>query len=82
MRPARSRDVLSCLGLFALGSLLAGCPEKGAAPDKTTAEPERPEPDDEGKAADVKRSAAPPAPAPAGAAEDKKPDEDKDKGGW
>lgn len=82
MRLARSRNVLSCLGLFALCSLLAGCPEKSAPPDKTTAEPERAEPDDEGKAADIKRSAAPPAPAPAGPADDKKPDEDKDKGGW
>ena len=50
-------------------------------PDKTTAEPERNEPDDEGKAADSKKPAAA-APVPAAPPEDKKPDEDKDKGGW
>jgi hypothetical protein len=80
MRLATYRTVLSLFGFFALGSVLTGCPEKGAPADKTTAEPERAEPDDEGKAADTKRPAAPaPAAAPA---DDKKPDEDKDKGGW
>ena len=82
MRLASYRTVLSLFGFFALGSVLTGCPEKGAPPDKTTAEPERAEPDDEGKAVDSKRPAAA-APAPAAApADDKKPDDDKDKGGW
>jgi hypothetical protein len=52
--------------------------------EKTTAEPERAEPDDEGKGAEAKRPAAGAAPTPAAApaADDKKPDDDKDKGGW
>ena len=81
MRLATYRNVLSLFGFFALCSVLAGCPEKGAPADKTTAEPERAEPDDEGKAADT--SAKKPAkaePAPAPAADDKKPEDDK--GGW
>lgn len=83
MRLASYRNVLSLFGFLALGSVLTGCPEKGAPADKTTAEPEeRAEPDDEGKAADTKRPAAAPAAAPAAPADDKKPDEDKDKGGW
>ena len=80
MRLASYRNVVSLLGFLALASVLTGCPEKGAPPDKTTAEPERAEPDDEGKAADTKKPAA--APAPAAPADDKKPDDDKDKGGW
>jgi hypothetical protein len=83
MRLASYRNVLSLFGFLALASVLTGCPEKGAPPDKTTAEPERAEPDDEGKAADTKKPAAPP-PAAAAPADDKKPDDDKDKdkGGW
>lgn len=80
MRFASYRNVVSLFGSLALASVLTGCPEKGAPPDKTTAEPERAEPDDEGKAADTKKPA--PAPAAAAPADDKKPDEDKDKGGW
>jgi hypothetical protein len=81
MRPASSRHVLVLFGFVALSTLLAGCPEKGAPPDKTTAEPERAEPDaDEGKG-EPKKAAAP-TPAAAPAADDKKPDDDKDKGGW
>ena len=80
MRLVSYRNVVSLFGSVALASVLTGCPDKSAPPDKTTAEPERAEPDDEGKAADTKRPMAPP---PAAApAEDKKPDEDKDKGGW
>ena len=82
MRLAPYRNVLSLFGFLALGSVLTGCPEKGAPADKTTAEPERAEPDDEGKAADTKHPAAAPAAAPAAPADDKKPDDDKDKGGW
>jgi hypothetical protein len=83
MRLASSRNVLTLFGFFALCSVLAGCPEKGGPAEKTTAEPERAEPDDEGKGAEAKRPAATaPAPAPAPAADDKKPDDDKDKGGW
>jgi len=80
MRLASYRNVVLLPGFFALASVLAGCPEKGAPPDKTTAEPERAEPDDEGKAAETKKPAA--TPAAAAPAEDKKPDDDKDKGGW
>jgi hypothetical protein len=78
MRPA------SCLVLFgfvALSALLTGCPEKGAPADKTTAEPERAEPDADDKGGEAKKAAAP-TPAAAPAADDKKPDDDKDKGGW
>jgi len=84
MRLAPYCNVLAVLGFSVLGTVLTGCPEKGAPPDKTTAEPEHTEPDDEGKAADAKRpAAAAPTPAPAAApVEDKKPDEEKDKGGW
>ena len=83
MRLASYRNVLPVFGFFALCSVLTGCPEKGSRPDKTTAEPERAEPDDEGKAAtDTKRPAAPAPAAPAPAAEKKEKDDDKDKGGW
>jgi hypothetical protein len=85
MRLASHQNVASLLGLFALCSVLTGCPEKGTPADKPTAEqPERAEPDDEGKAAtDTKKPLQPaPAPAAAPAADDKKPDDDKDKGGW
>ena len=80
MRLASSRSVLPLFAFFALGSVLTGCPEKGGPADKTTVEPERAEPDDEGKAAaDTKHPAAA---APAAAPDDKKPEDDKDKGGW
>ena len=82
MRLASYRNVLSLVGFLALGSALTGCPEKGAPADKTTAEPERAEPDDEGKAADTKHAPAAAPAAPAAPADDKKPDDDKDKGGW
>jgi len=79
MRLASTRNLLSLFGFLALSSVLVGCPDKDAPAEKTTAEPERAEPDDEGKAADIKKPAAPAA-APADA---KKPeDDDKDKGGW
>ncbi len=73
--PARARIYCAVLGPHRL-------PEKGSRPDKTTAEPERAEPDDEGKATEAKKPAAA-APAPAApAAEKKEKDDDKDKGGW
>lgn len=75
MRSLTHRHVLSALAFVTLSSSLMGCPEKGGT-DKTTAEPERAEPDDEGKAAEKKQA------APAAPADDAKPDEDKDKGGW
>lgn len=77
MRLASLRALSSLLGLGAVSLLLVGCPEKGGAPadNKTSAEPERQEPDDEGRAADTKKA------APA-AAEEKKPDDGKDEGGW
>jgi len=81
MRLAQSSTVLSLLGLVALGSALVGCPEKGGAPaDKTGVEPERAEPDDDGKA-DAKKP-APAAPAAAPAAADEKKEDAKDEGGW
>jgi len=80
MRLASYRNVLTLFGCFALCSTLAGCPEKGGPADKTSAEPERQEPDDEGKAAGAEKKPA--APAAAAPADEKKPDEDKDKGGW
>ena len=79
---ARSRAVY--LGLFALCSALAGCPEKGGGPaDKTAAEPEQAEPDDQGKLDEKakKPSSAAPAAAPS-AADDKKAEDGKDEGGW
>jgi hypothetical protein len=82
MRLVSPRNVVPLFAVLALAPALVGCPEKGAPPDKTSAEPERAEPDDEGKAADAKRPTAAPAAAPAAPAEDKKPDDDKDKGGW
>jgi hypothetical protein len=84
MRLAPYRHVLPIFGLFALGSVLTGCPEKAGPAEKTSAEPERTEPDDEGKADAKKPLVAPPAaPAPAApAAEKKEKDDEKDKGGW
>ncbi|HYQ18750.1 MAG TPA: hypothetical protein VEQ58_23405 [Polyangiaceae bacterium] len=75
MRLATNRNLLSIFGFLALSSVLTGCPEKSGPADKTTAEPERAEPDDEGKAK-APAAAAPAAPA------DKKADDEKDKGGW
>ena len=80
MRLASVRSASVCIGLFALCAVLTGCPEKGGGPaDKTTAEPEHAEPDDQGKLDEKakKPAAAAPAAAPS-AVEDKKPDE----GGW
>jgi hypothetical protein len=79
MRLASYRHVLAFFGALALCSGLAGCPEKGGT-DKTTAEPERAEPE---RAEPEEEGKAEKKPAPAAApADDKKPDEDKDKGGW
>ncbi|HYP89316.1 MAG TPA: hypothetical protein VEQ59_14215, partial [Polyangiaceae bacterium] len=75
MRLATNRNLLSIFGLLALSSVLTGCPEKGGPADKTTAEPERAEPDDEGKA-------KAPVAAPAVTPPEKKADDEKDKGGW
>ena len=58
MRLASYRNVVSLFGSLALASVLTGCPEKGAPPDKTTAEPERAEPDDEGKPAVLRHPAS------------------------
>jgi hypothetical protein len=86
MRIASARSRAVYFGLLALCSVLAGCPEKGGgAADKTVAEPEQAEPDDQGKL-DVKTKkpaagAAAPAAAPS-AADDKKADDGKDEGGW
>ena len=86
MRLASVRSAAASIGpisLFALCSVLAGCPEKGGGPaDKTVAEPEQPEPDDQGKLNEKAKkpaaaAAAAPAPAPS-AADDKKADD----GGW
>ena len=83
MRLASSANAVSLFGLLAVCSVLTGCPEKGTPADKPTAEqPERAEPDDEGKAATDTKKPLQPTPAAAPAADDKKPDDDKDKGGW
>lgn len=80
MRLASNRNLLSIFGFLALSSVLTGCPEKGGA-DKTTAEPEQPAVDDQGKAAEAKKPAAAAPAAPAAPADAKK-EEEKDKGGW
>lgn len=79
MRPSSYRNLLAFFALSVLSSSLVGCPEKGGT-DKTTAEPEEraEEPDDDDKAEKKPASAA----TPAAPADDRKPDEDKDKGGW
>lgn len=84
MRLASYRNGLALIGSLALGSLLGGCPEKSLPVEKPTVEPERAEPDDEGKTADHQKAAAPAATPAAAPADDRKPDEDKDKdkGGW
>ena len=87
MRLASVRSASVCVTFFALCSLLAGCPEKGGGPaDKTTAEPEHAEPDDQGKIDEKTKKAAgapaaAPAAAPAGDGKEKKEDA-KDEGGW
>lgn len=84
MRLASARPRAVYLGLFALCSVLAGCPEKGGGPaDKTAAEPEQAEPDDQGKLDEKAKKPAAGAPAAApSAADDKKADDGKDEGGW
>jgi hypothetical protein len=84
MRLASARSRALSLGLFALCAVLAGCPEKGGGPaDKTTAEPEQAEPDDQGKLDEKAKKPAGAAPAAApSAADDKKADDGKDEGGW
>lgn len=81
----RSASVLATV--VVLGSVLTGCPEKGAPADKTVAEPEQPEPDDQGMLDDDK--AKKPASAAGGGEEKKadegkeeKKDEGKEEGGW
>lgn len=82
--PGTGLPLMGLGALVAVGLALTGCPEKAGAPtDKTTAEPERVEPDD-GAADDKAKkpaAAAEPAAAPP-AADEKKPDENKDEGGW
>jgi hypothetical protein len=73
--------VLSLVSLVSL-TALTGCPEKGGPAEKTNAEPERAEPDDEGKTTTEAKRPAAPVVAPKEKDDDKKPDEDKDKGGW
>lgn len=84
LAPIRSASVL--LGFFALSAVLAGCPEKGGGPaDKTSAEPEAAEPDDQGKLDEKAKKPAAAAAAPAAApapAEEKKAEDGKDEGGW
>ncbi len=78
MRVAPRTTVLSLLSLIALSAALVGCPEKAGAPaDKTSAEPERAEPDDGAKADDEKKPAA-----AAPAAPDEKKEDKKEEGGW
>jgi hypothetical protein len=83
MRLAPVRSAAMCAGLvslFALCSVLAGCPEKGGgSADKTVAEPEHAEPDDQGKLDEKAKKPAAAAPSAAG---DKKADDGKDEGGW
>lgn len=84
MRLATTQSASVLLSFFALSAVLAGCPEKGGGPaDKTSAEPEHAEPDDQGKLDEKakKPGAGAPAAAPA-PAEEKKADDGKDEGGW
>jgi hypothetical protein len=87
MRLVSARSASVCVTFFALCSVLTGCPEKGGGPaDKTVAEPEHAEPDDQGKIDEkAKKPGAAPAaaaaPAPAGDGKEKKEDA-KDEGGW
>lgn len=80
MRLASVRSAAVCIASFALCSVLAGCPEKGGGPaDKTVAEPEQAEPDDQGKLDEKAKKPAAAAPSAAG---EKKADDGKDEGGW
>ena len=76
----RSASVLATF--LALASGLTGCPEKGAPADKTVAEPEQAEPDDQGKLDEKAKKPASSAPAAAAAGEEKKADQEKEEGGW
>src|SRR5688572_2421277 len=82
MRLASVRSAAVCIASFALCSVLAGCPEKGGGPaDKTVAEPEQAEPDDQGKLDEkAKKPAAAATAAAPGAGDDKKADDGKDEG--
>jgi hypothetical protein len=84
MRLASIQSALGFVGFFALCTALAGCPEKGGgAADKTTAEPEHAEPDDQGKLDEKAKkpaAGAPAAAAPAAAPGEEK--KEKDEGGW
>ncbi len=76
MRSLALRSFPVFVSLLALSTLLTGCPEKGAPADKTGAEAEHPEPDDQGKLdANGKK------PAAAAPAEEKKAEE-REEGGW
>jgi hypothetical protein len=85
MRLASTKSASVLLSFLALSAVLAGCPEKGGGPaDKTSAEPEHAEPDDQGKLDEKAKkpgTAAPAAAAP-GTGEEKKVDDGKDEGGW
>jgi hypothetical protein len=83
MRLATTKSASVLLSFFALSAVLAGCPEKGGGPaDKTSAEPEHAEPDDQGKLDEKAKKPAAAAAAPAAPGEEKKPDDAKDEGGW
>lgn len=85
MRLVSVRYAIVLASFFALCAVLTGCPEKGGGPaDKTVAEPEPTEPDDQGKLDEkAKKPGAAAAPAAAPAGEDKEKKEDaKDEGGW
>jgi len=78
MRIAWTSTAASLCGASALAFVLSGCPDKGSASDKVTAEPEQAETDDQGKL-DAKGK------KPAAADKDEKADEakdGKDEGGW
>lgn len=83
MRLATTKSASVLLSFFALSAGLAGCPEKGSPADKTSAEPEHVEPDDQGKLDEKAKKPAAGAPAAAPApGEEKKADDGKDEGGW
>lgn len=83
MRALPRASALSPFCLLALSAALTGCPEKAGAPaDKTVAEPERAEPDDDAKADDKAKKPGAPVPAAAPAAADEKKDDAKEEGGW
>ena len=80
MRPTIARSGFVLPVLVALGSMLTACPEKGAPADKTVAEPEQAEPDDQGKLDDKAKKPASAAASATG--DEKKPEDGKDEGGW